>query len=804
MKLQPHKRYSKTLMKCLSGSTVLLFCFSVLQAEMINLRQWKFYKGDVPGAEASSFDDSEWRDVRIPHDWSIEGTPAPDSPSEGGNGFFPMGIGWYRTSFVFAESVEDRVIDIVFDGVYRNAEVWINGQKLGSHAYGYTQFRFDLTPHLLQSERNVIAVRVDNSAQPNSRWYSGSGIYRSVWLELKEKVHFEPYSLFVQTLSVSKAEAELLVKGSIVNQTDDLVEGPVKIELGIVNGARYSFATESMQVEAHASKDFSLNCRISNPRLWSPETPTLYALTATIQTSSGTLSTYSQEIGIRTVKVSSEYGLELNGKPILLLGGNVHHDHGPLGAAAYPEAERRKVAILKAAGYNAVRTSHNPPSSEFLNECDRQGLLVLDEAFDMWKAPKLAHDHSEEWDESWIDDIRSMVLRDRNHPSVVMWSVGNEVYERTSADGLRRGHMLAAEVRAYDPTRPVTIGLNGAGKNGKWSDLDGIFAAFDVTGYNYELQRYQEDHERLPNRVIFASESYQNEAYRNWSIMQDASWVIGDFVWSAIDYLGEAAIGKVFNPDEEVVPHWEGNHYPWHGAYCGDIDLTGWRKPVSHYRQIIWDKGESLYAAVEIPAPNAGEWNLSQWSVTPMLPVWEWPEYEDQPVKLTVFSRYDAIKVRVNGHLVAKEKGLRESEFKTEIEIPYETGQIKITAYEDGDETESIELFTPGAPARFQWVNKADYRSSDELVFIELQLLDSEGRWVMRSDVNLELEVSDSGEILGIATGNLTTTEGYQVTKMKTSQGRALVVVRKLDSNQRKPVYLQVKSDGIPPISLKF
>ncbi len=782
--------------------------FTEAEAREQPLIEWRFHLGDIAGAQVPVFADDSWRKVQVPHDWSIEAVPDPEAPSAGGDGFFPTGIGWYRTSFECLETMQDRHVELVFDGVYRRAEVWINGVNLGKHAYGYTQFRFDLTPHLQAGKPNTLAVKVDNHAQPNSRWYSGSGIYRPVWLEISDPVRLEPNSLFVQTRSLSESgdTAVIRIEGRLLNDSDVAINRPVQFALESETGDRMVFESESLPIKPGEMRDFSIDKTIGHPLLWTPDSPHLYQLRISLNKETPSDSDACLAVGIRKVQVSAQHGLLINGKSQLLLGGNVHHDHGPLGAAAYPEAERRKVALLKAAGFNAVRTSHNPPSRVFLDECDRQGLWVLDEAFDMWKAGKLAQDYSKDWDACWADDVRAMVLRDRNHPSVMMWSMGNEVYERTSADGLRRGHELAAEVRVCDPTRPVTIGLNGAGAKGEWSDLDGIFAAFDVAGYNYEIHRYLEDHQRLPNRIMFAAESYLGSAYENWKRMTSAPWVIGDFVWSAMDYLGEAGIGKVFNPDETVVPHWEGNHYPWHGAYCGDIDLTGWRKPISHYRQIVWDTGEKLYAAVEIPAPagvnNDGGWNVSQWGTMPLQATWDWPECDGKPVKLSVYSRYEQVQVWLNGEMVAESQGLQHSAFQAVFELDYVPGILRVAGLQAGQEMEVVELKTPGVPERFQWKQPdlTDLRSrkEDALVFVELQLVDREGNPIRRShsDRNVELEVNGEAVILGIASGDMSDASGYQVKRKKSFEGRLLVVVKKLNPDAGA-CELIVRSEGL-------
>lgn len=779
--------YLIPILKRKTGIRLLILLMPMLltlfasEAKEIEITDWKFHQGDVPGAETPDFNDEEWEQVTVPHDWSIGGVPCQDNLSDGGNGFFPMGIGWYRTQFEYDSSWESRCVDLVFDGVYRNAEVWINGDLLGRNINGYTSFRYNLSSHLKTGGRNTLAVKVDNSLQPNSRWYSGSGIYRPVWLEVDGRVRTVPDSLFVYTKHLELDAAELAAQGFIENLTDLPFKGNILFQVIDQDEVVVSECEEVVEIEANSKTKFDTALCIQKPLLWSPDCPHLYTLRLSLIPVTGEVSSRSEiSFGVRILTLSAEKGLQLNGKLIKLYGGNVHHDHGPIGTASYLEAEARKVRQLKEAGFNAVRTSHNPPASTFLDECDRQGLLVIEEAFDGWKTSKLEHDYSEVFDECWASDIEAMVCRDRNHPSVIMWSTGNEVFERKTAEGLRRGHQIAAEIRTHDRTRPVTIGLNGMGDAGDWTFLDGMFAAFEAAGYNYELVRFEEDHVRLPNRVMYASESFQNEAYKNWEIMTSVPYVIGDFVWSAIDYLGEAGIGKVFDPGETVVPHWEGSHFPWHGAYCGDIDITGWRKPISHYRQIVWDRGETLYAAVLTPSPNGEPWSLSQWSVEPMLPVWDWPGHEGELLTLRVFSRHEKVRIYRNGKLLGVRPTTIDHEFMTDFSIEYQPGVLTIVGVDNGKTVEFFELETPGLAYELQLTKEEHGAGSESLIFVEVEVVDNKGRWLAHESPLIQYELTGPAVIMGIGSGDLRSEEGYQQNPRHAHQGRTLVVIRTL------------------------
>jgi len=379
-----------------------------------------------------------------------------------------------------------------------------------------------------------------------------------------------------------------------------------------------------------------------------------------------------------------------------------------------------------------------------------------------------------------LEKSDAWVRRDRNHPSVVMWSAGNEMYERGTADGRRIAREIVARIRASDPTRPVTAGINGLGKTRHWTELDPLFAAFDVAGYNYELDRYAVDHGRRPERVIMATESYQSEAFANWAIVQDNAYVIGDFVWSAMDYLGEAGIGRVFPPEQPVIKHWEGNHFPWHGAYCGDIDLIGWRKPSSHYRSVIDGTGEKLYMAVITPTPDGRPWNLSPWSMPPAEPSWTWPGHEGIPLTVVVYSRYDAVRLSLNGKVIGEQPTSRKQAFKATFTVPYAAGVVQATGLRDGRAVETFVLKTAGQPAVLRLtVDRAKIEAARaDLAFVTVEVLDRTGIPVPSATPLVRYEITGPGAIAGIGSGDLTTTESYQANPRHLFQGRGLVVIR--------------------------
>lgn len=766
---------------------------------------WLFHLGDAPGSEQPEAPTTGWRAVQLPHDWSIEGRTDAGESSAGGGGFFPTGTGWYRHTLRAPAEWRGKLVSVRFEGVYRNAEVWINGTRLGSHAYGYTPFSFDVSPHLRYGADNIIAVRVDNSAQPNSRWYSGSGIYRHVFVDVSPRLHIAPSGVFAVTTAASTDAATLSLKTTVRNGTD--APQRVSLDLALLDGAKTAASASSgidQEIAPGGEWTATTLVTVQKPKLWSPESPALYSLRASLRSGGQVIDEVNVPTGLRTVKVSASGGFELNGRRVVLFGGNVHHDNGPLGAAAFDRAEVRKVELLKAAGFNAVRTSHNPPSPAFLDACDRLGLLVMDEAFDGWAKAKVDKDYSRDFAANWQGDIDAMVLRDRHHASIVMWSIGNEVYERGNASGIKIANDLANRIRALDTSRPVTVGLNGLGKGGDWTKLDPVFAAVDVAGYNYEIPRYGDDHARVPERVIVCTESYLADTFASATASMDHTYVIGDFVWSAIDYLGEAGIGRVYPPDQKAQPHWIGVHYPWHGAACGDIDLTGWRRPASHYRTIAWDRGESLYAAVIVPSPDDRPWNVTQWTTAPAMPSWTWPGLEGRKLDVEVYSRHAAVRLYLNDKLIGEKPTTRAEQWKAVFSVPYSAGTLRAVGMRDGREVERVALTTARNATKLRLtVDRTKVKSGgQDLAYVTVEAVDAAGVIHPGVDQSVQYSVSGAGVIAGIASGDLTTTEPYHANPRRLYQGRALVVIR--TTEKTGPITLTSTSPSMGSASVRI
>lgn len=748
------------------------------QAEReINFNEnWKFHLGDTAGASARQFNDRSWRTINLPHDWSIEGRPEINNPSGNDGGYYPAGIGWYRKTFNFQQDNRLTETIIYFEGVYMNATVFVNGHELGTHPYGFTSFFYDITPYLRTGE-NTMAIKVDNSQQKNCRWYTGSGIYRNVKLIRTPKMRFEPWGTSISTITVSPQQT-VQVETTVANRQDRPQQAVVQYRV-LDDDNLLATKEEHVTLEAGETRTLKTQITLNGAKLWSPETPRLYNLECRLQSSDGLLSDQvSTHFGVRSIEYSAQKGLLLNGLPLKLNGGCLHHDNGPLGAAAYRDAEWRKARLMKEAGFNAARCSHNPPSEAFLDACDHLGLLVIDESFDGWRSSKTPHDYSTLFDQWWTKDIESMVLRDRNHPSVFCWSIGNEIIERKTPEAVLTAYALAGYVHKLDPTRPVTSAL--AAWDSDWEIYDPLAAAHDIVGYNYMMHKGPSDHERVPERVMMQTESYPRDAFANWNRLDRNAYIIGDFVWTAIDYLGESGIGRFYYKGESEGEHYQRNQFPWHGAYCGDIDLTGIRKPISYYREMLYNPDRKLYMAVKEPNGYYGEIKETQWSVWPTWECWNWPGHEGKNIDVEIYSRYPAVRLYLNDRLIAEKPTTRNEEFKAIFTIPYAPGTLKVVGVENGKETDARILETAGNPARIQLT--ADHTEitadGESLVYVMAEITDRKGRLVPNADALIKFDVQGAGTLLATCSADLKDESAYTDSRRKAWKGRAMAVIK--------------------------
>ncbi|MBN2807488.1 MAG: DUF4982 domain-containing protein [Prolixibacteraceae bacterium] len=808
--LVPKRNFNHKSVAILFGTLVLwTFCvscgsgsFSASERKQSFNDNWKFLLGDTIGAGSKDFDDNEWRSLELPHDWSIEGKTDMDNPTRGAGGYFPSGVGWYRKTFSIPEDWKNKKIAIYFEGVYMNAEVMINGKSLGVHPYGYTSFSYDLTSYLAFDKENILAVRVDNSQQMNSRWYSGSGIYRHVWLMVHNPVHVAHWETTITTPEVSSEMATVQVKTLIKNETENPQTVKVNIKLLDKNSKEAGIGETEIEMPARSEMEVHQTINVANPLLWNLDSPDLYQAKIQVMNGRKILDETTTNFGIRTIKYSTENGFQLNGKTVNMNGGCVHHDNGCLGAAAYNRAEERKIELLKKAGFNAVRTSHNPPSEAFLDACDRLGLLVMNESFDCWHISKNTYDYARFFDQWWQHDIEAMVKRDRNHPSIIMWSIGNEIPERKEPRAVETAKILVEAIKKIDDTRPITSAVVGWGND--WYVFDSLFAAHDVAGYNYHLNSAPDDHQRVPSRIIVHTESYPNDAFANWKLVTNNNYVIGDFVWTAMDYLGESGIGRWYYTGETPGEHWEHEFFPWHGAYCGDIDLIGWRKPISHYRSMLYNDDKKLYMAVREPEPEGKEIKGTWWSVWPTWESWTWPGFEGKNIQVEVYSMYPKVKLYLDDKLIGEQATTIDQQFKATFTLPYATGQLKAVGVENDQEVESTTLQTAGQSALIKLnADRQDIKADgQDLSFVIVEITDKDGTIQPNADNLLEFTIEGEGTIVGVDNADLKDLDSYVGSSRKAFKGRALVVIK--STHHAGNIHLTVTSPGLTDASVNI
>lgn len=744
-------------------------------------RKWRFFKGNLKNAKAVSFDDSKWRRLDLPHDWSIESPFDEKNPSGQGGGYLPGGYAWYRKTFTLPAKHNGKRVVVEFDGVYMNSTVWINGHKLGTHAYGYTSFQFDLTPYLkFGKEKNVLAVHVDNSKQPNTRWYSGSGIYRHVWLTITDKIHIMPWGIAISTVKATKSSATVRIETEVANDAASAAE--VQLETRIVGPGRKTVGViESTQEIATAGKIVQ-KIVVKRPLLWGVDSPVLYQAVTRIQVGSKVVDDLVTSFGIRTFCFNPHRGFMLNGRKLKLKGVNLHHDNGCLGAVVYDRAEERRVGLMKSIGANAIRTSHNPPSPEFIDACDRLGIVVMEEAFDEWEIGKLKYGYKDYFKDCWRKDLTSMVRRDRNHPSIVLWSIGNEVPEQAKLKGARTAGKLARFIRKIDPTRPVGYGAYSQA----WTPQ--LWEALDVCGYNYRDDLYGSDHKKYPKRCILGSETFALYAFDTWTRAVENKHIIGEFIWTGMDYIGESGIGYA----QEAY-----TKYPVNTACCGELDLCGFKKPRSYFRDILWDNGTELFIAVRQRLADGEAFKISHWGWPAAKSSWTWPDAASKDVHVDVYSTCEEVELRLNGRTIGKNTTSRASRYLASWVIQYEPGILEAIGYRGGKKVVTQILRTAGDPAKIRLTTDRQSIIADgyDLAFVTVDVLDNKGVFHPNADNEIRFSVNGPGQIVGVGNGDQRSIESFQAKKRKAYNGHCLVVIR--SSTRADRIELTAQSPGL-------
>jgi beta-galactosidase len=779
---------------------------------------WRFHKGEAEGAEQPGFDDTTWRELDLPHDWAIEGPFAEEyGPPRGALPFF--GTGWYRKRFVLPAQAAERYYAIEFDGAMANSRVWLNGVELGGRPYGYIGFSFDLTPHLrFGGEENVLAVRLTPEDQ-SSRWYPGAGIYRHVWLETTGPIHVARWGTFVTTPEVRDERATVHVRTEIRNRRPEAARIALETAVFDADGREVGRVVNGHVLAAAGMEEVEAEVDVARPERWELDRPYLHRLVSTIREGDRVLDRYVTRFGIRTIALDREKGFLLNERPIRFRGVCLHHDLGALGTAVNRRATERQLQIMKTMGANAIRTSHNPPSPEPLELADELGLLVMDEAFDMWAKPKVENGHGKYFDEWGERDLRDMIRRDRNHPSVVMWSIGNEILEQADEDGWKTARRLTAICHEEDPTRPVTAGFNQIDN----AIRNGLVDEVDVAGFNYGAPRYEEIMKAHAGWMVLGAEtastvssrgvyhlpvekyekhpSHQVSSYDiiapRWGYPPDVEFaaqerlprVLGEFVWTGFDYLGEPT------PYYLHYRPYDPSDWPARSSYFGIVDLAGFPKD----RYFLYQ---------------------SQWTSEPMvhlLPHWNWEGHEGESIPVYVYTNADEAELFLNdtslgrkrrgAELVAIPVGERTSQegrvlspYRMVWSVPWQPGTLRAVAFRGGRPVATEEVTTAGPPARITLSPDRTELASDgrDLSFVTVRIEDEEGHLCPRAENLVRFSVDGAGRRAAVDNGNPATVEPFQADERRAFGGLALLIVQS-EKGRAGPIRVTARSEGLRP-----
>ena len=795
-------------------------CFGTkIQAQDLNFNEsWKFFNAEAKGAEQATFDDSKWRNLSLPHDWAIEGPF--DIKYNARCGGLPFhGTGWYRKSFKMDKAAQGKVVRIEFEGAMYDAYVWVNGQLVGNRPNGYIGFEFDISKHLkYDGSDNIIAVRL-KPEDLSSRWYPGAGIYRSVWLKIDEPIHVKQWGTYITTPTVTKEKATIQNETVVENKTDKEIKVKVKQEYFSPDGKSVASVDEELVIAAQSKATSAMFVVIKNPQLWDTQTPHLYNAVTTVSENDKELDSYKTRFGLRSIAFTKD-GFFLNNQKVRFNGVCLHHDNGALGSAVYKRADERKLQIMKDMGVNAIRTSHNPPSRELLDLCDELGLLVLDESFDMWKMPKVPNGYSVFFDQWAERDIKDMLYRDRNHPSIVMWSTGNEILEQgDKKNGWRVAKMLNDYCKEVDRTRPTTMGMNNYS-----NPYDNNFAQqVDIAGVNYKPSKYDEIRKNYPELPFYGSETSSCTSSRGvyhlpiekyethpslhvtsydiigppWAYPPDIEFhfqeknpfVMGEFIWTGFDYLGEPT--PYGGKDNSTNGYWNG-HWPSKSSYFGAVDLCGFPKD----RFFLYQ---------------------SQWASKPMihlLPHWNWEGMEGKEIPVYCYTNLDEAELFVNGKSMGRKvkgKDLTEikvdfiryepktfqSKYRLSWNVPYQPGTIKVVGYKNGKAVNEEVITTAGKPAKISLsVDRSEIDADgQDLAYVTVKIQDKNGNFCPLADNLVTFDIKGEGTIIGVDNGNQISVESFQGKQRKAFNGLCLAILK--STNKAGRITLKANSKSL-------
>lgn len=808
-------RYNSFIKQLFLSFFFLVAAHSSYAREIRNMDlNWKFKLGDYPGAENPKFNDTDWRMLDVPHDWSIESDFKEDAYSGFSNGYVPTGIGWYRKTFNLSKKDIEKNLQIVFDGVYMNSDVWINGKHLGHYPYGYNSFYYTLVPHV-KAGLNTLVVRVDNSQQPSSRWYTGSGIYRHVKLVLTNPVHVPQYGIYLSTPEIRKDYALVSIKTKIENKYPDKREGSLLSIIIDKTGQEKARLETSFALEKDDELEIAQSLRVENPSLWSPDSPELYKLKTFILEKEEKTDGQATNFGIRKIEYLADKGFLLNGKQTKMKGVNLHHDGGAVGAAVPEAVWIRRLKIMKEMGCNAIRTAHNPVAPEFLDMCDSLGFLVMNEAFDEWQLGKREFGYNKYFDEWHKFDLTRMIHRDRNHPSVVLWSVGNEVPEQSDANGYRVLKNLVDICHDEDPTRPVTVGCDRIDMPKTPTHLE-FLKTLDIVGYNY-VDRYIHRRElsfmydklQFPEWKIIGTENSTIYSVRGeyslgndpkkvspdyhttmidpellWKNILSNDFVIGDFMWTGIDYLGETKWPNITPP-------------------CGVTDRCGFPKDSYFFYKSIWTEEPVVH----------------------LFPHWNWQGREGQVIPVLCYTNCDAVELFVNGKSYGEKRlkfprdgkticgnwstydpmeHLTTTDFHLSWDVLYEPGVIKAVGKKGGKVVLTDEIKTTGSPWAIRLsVDKKQFNTKvRDVAHVKVEIIDENGLVVPSAENSVEFIVEGEGKLIGVDNGSPQDHNSFKLNRRNAFHGLALALIQ----TNEKPgkIKLTARAQGLQESNIEI
>lgn len=726
---------------------------------------WKFFKGDAQGAEQISFNTANWTDVRLPHDWSIFGPYDRNNTTGSGGGYLPSGVGWYRNSFSLSNKDAGKNFFIEFDGVMANSDVWINGHNLGKRPNGYVSLSYDLTPYLRQNDLNVVAVRADNTIQPASRWYTGAGIYRHVRLVITNPIHVDHWGSFISTSNVSAQKAKVQIQTVVANESSASQTMDIRTRLITQDGKEVAVTQSSQKIEAGRKKIVVQHVNVNNPALWDISRPQLYKAVTTIIVKKQNVDEVTNNFGIRDAHFDAATGFWLNGKNIKIKGVCLHHDGGAFGAAVPLRVWEKRLISLKEIGVNGIRTSHNETAPEFLDLCDKIGLVVMDETFDTWNAakPGAQKGYNLYFTDWWERDTRDIIMRDRNHPSIVIYSVGNEIHDNLNdSTGFRKYKMQQDLIHSLDPSRPVTMALFRPANSHVYDN--GLAAIMDVVGQNYRENELIAAHEQHPDWKVIGTEN--THVISQWLALRDKPYMAGQFLWTGYDYLGEAFWPRIANGS-------------------GLFDKTGQQKLNGYQRESWWSDKPMVYVTRRESTANGNTWN-SDW--TP-----DDPDIYTQ-ADVQAFSNCDEVELFLNGKSMGVKGRTADDASPRTWSIPFEKGTLRAVAKSNGRVVAQQELKTAGKASKIVLTaDKLSLKNNwDDVIYVTATIVDEDGNMVSNSDTQINFEIDGSGVIAAVDNGDVSSSEPYQATSRWTYKGKCVAIIKASASEGR----ITVKASG--------